>query len=141
MTYAVSPVKRLFMATWNFLLTIAMPEQLVHEQTVRQIPGWKTVILTLNCWYFGYADKATEDYLVVCSRTSGVSDYFAQWRFAPATRLFELIEMDYGTDKNPKKIAECHSFYDVLVYVMNNRHVGDTAPYVTTRGGTSGGTS
>lgn len=81
--------------------------------------------MTLNCWYIGPSNKPTDEYITVCSRSCGPSDYHAEWRFLPMKRLFELVVMNYGTGENPKKIAECREFYQVLTYVIHNLHPHD----------------
>lgn len=81
--------------------------------------------MSLNCWYFGASVPLADDYIVVCSRSCGPSDYAAEWRFFPDQRRFELVVMDYWTGAHPKKIAECRAFYQVLTYIVRNRHPHD----------------
>lgn len=82
-------------------------------------------LVEVNCWYFGPSVSSTDEYIVVCGRSCGANDYHAEWRFFPARRMFELVVMNYGTGANPKKIAECQAFYQVLTYIMNNRDPHD----------------
>ena len=77
---------------------------------------------SINCWYFGPANKSTDSYMMICSRSSGCSGYYAEWRYVFAENKFVLVVMDYDNTSHPKIIERTDSMSKVLHYIMTNIH-------------------
>ncbi len=76
---------------------------------------------TINCWYFGPHNVDTDSHMVVCSRTSGVSDYYAEWRYVHAEKRFVLNMTSYDKS-HPKVIHTAKTMSEVMHYIMMNIH-------------------
>lgn len=66
--------------------------------------------------------------ILIASRSSGVSDYYAEWRYFPGDNKFKLLVAPYSDCEsihggNTHVILQVHTIGDVMEYCQNNIHV------------------
>ena len=90
-------------------------------------------VVILNNWIFHAHHTCLEydmlrhnDTAFVCSRTSGPSDYHAEWRFYPQESKYKLLVSSYDSksvnEGNTHVVKELHKIGDVMMYCAQNMH-------------------
>jgi hypothetical protein len=67
-----------------------------------------------------------EDSVFICSRSSGPSDYYAEWRYYPQSQTYKLLIAPYSSitlkENNTHIVHSLTTFGDVMIYCSDNAH-------------------